>query len=324
MVSPSHQTATLVGTAVTLGVVHVLTGPDHLSAIATLSANVGNSNGMAFWLGIRWGIGHSTGLLVVGTVFIVLSLSSTSGDDDVIEIPDKISSFFESLVGIFMLLLGAYGVRRAWAKRPKTYFFGQGGFRDSAASGGDGLFQNPMAEPSHMQSTTLSQRPSRTEMQTMVSYQQNDEGQVESIQPNDEELEPSNDEIVGQPTTSHCCSCFDRCTQSIPTRAMAFVAGVIHGLAGPGGVLGVIPAVQLHSVRLATLYLFFFCFTSTMTMGIFAALYGTCSSRLAGNSSRARSGQVDDDGDDAGPDDELEMQTTEISHSHTPSSREFW
>ena len=47
----------LIGTG--MGVAHVLS-PDHLSALATLSANGGYA---AFKLGVRWGIGHSTGML---------------------------------------------------------------------------------------------------------------------------------------------------------------------------------------------------------------------------------------------------------------------
>ena len=66
------QTATeqLVVTAVALGIVHVLTGPDHLSALATLcgtnilnnndnnsSSKVGKSSRFEnFLLGIKWGI----------------------------------------------------------------------------------------------------------------------------------------------------------------------------------------------------------------------------------------------------------------------------
>ena len=41
-----------------------------------------------------------------------------------------------------------------------------------------------------------------------------------------------------------------------------------------------IPAIQLHNGRLATLYLFCFCVSSTLTMGAFAVLYGTFSKRL--------------------------------------------
>mmetsp|Transcript_21974 Transcript_21974/g.51735 ORF Transcript_21974/g.51735 Transcript_21974/m.51735 type:complete len:120 (-) Transcript_21974:43-402(-) len=89
---------------------------------------------------------------------------------------------------------------------------------------------------------------------------------------------------------------------------MALGAGIVHGLAGPGGVLGVIPAVQMHDARLASIYLFFFCLTSTLTMGLFASLYGTCSSRLAGPRNA---------GDD-------QVQLDPHSTVETSSARAFW
>ena len=83
-----------------LGIVHVLTGPDHLSAIATLSVNVGDFR--AFWYGIRWGIGHSIGLIVVGSVFIALENihfdqgtiedGSIDNSSRIIEIPENIEN----------------------------------------------------------------------------------------------------------------------------------------------------------------------------------------------------------------------------------------
>ena len=70
-------------------------------------------------------------------------------------------------------------------------------------------------------------------------------------------------------------------TNQISPRTLALCAGIVHGLAGPGGVLGVIPAVQLHDAKLATIYLTCFCCSSTLTMGLFATMYGTCSSALS-------------------------------------------
>eukprot|EP00624_Nannochloropsis_granulata_P002205 evm.model.NODE_21216_length_7636_cov_22.367731.2 len=63
-------------------------------------------------------------------------------------------------------------------------------------------------------------------------------------------------------------------------RIVAFSVGIIHGIAGPGGVLGVLPAARLHSWSKASLYLATFCLTSTLIMGVFAAVYGECTSRL--------------------------------------------
>ncbi|KAK7238650.1 hypothetical protein SO694_00020360 [Aureococcus anophagefferens] len=57
----------LVGTG--MGVAHVLS-PDHLSALATLSANGGAG---AFRLGVRWGVGHSTGMLGMACALLAVT-----------------------------------------------------------------------------------------------------------------------------------------------------------------------------------------------------------------------------------------------------------
>merc|ERR1712154_192147 len=79
------------------GVVHVMTGPDHLSALSTLS--VGKPYKIAFGLGVRWGCGHSFGLLVVAIIFFALGQEINL---------DSIDYYADMLVGIFMILLGIY------------------------------------------------------------------------------------------------------------------------------------------------------------------------------------------------------------------------
>lgn len=56
--------------------------------------------------------------------------------------------------------------------------------------------------------------------------------------------------------------------------------GIVHGIAGPGGILGVLPAVGLHDTTKSVTYLGSFCFTSIATMGVFAAVYGEATGRL--------------------------------------------
>jgi hypothetical protein len=73
-------------------------------------------------------------------------------------------------------------------------------------------------------------------------------------------------------------------SDSFSGRTVAFIVGLIHGVAGPGGILAVIPAMHLHNWRLASIYLFCFCLTSTLTMGIFASIYGFCSKALSSTS----------------------------------------
>jgi hypothetical protein len=92
-------------------------------------------------------------------------------------------------------------------------------------------------------------------------------------------------EFESQDSRSYC-SCLSRMSDRVSAGVAALVMGVIHGLAGPGGVLGVIPAVQLHDWKLAVLYLGTFCFISTLVMGAFATIYGTLSSKMAGSAAR--------------------------------------
>jgi len=78
-----------------------------------------------------------------------------------------------------------------------------------------------------------------------------------------------------------CCSNISIGNDTCTARIVAFLAGIIHGIAGPGGILAVIPAMHLHNWKLACVYLLFFCVSSTFTMGIFATLYGSFSKALS-------------------------------------------
>lgn len=50
------------------GLLHVLSGPDHLAAIAPLAIA---DRARSWWTGIRWGLGHCTGVLGVGLLMLL-------------------------------------------------------------------------------------------------------------------------------------------------------------------------------------------------------------------------------------------------------------
>ena len=109
-------TMELINTGILMGIIHVLTGPDHLSALATLSGtNISNRSSHldGFLLGIRWGLGHSLGILVVGGVLIAVEESSSEW----IGMDDMVSTTLEGFVGVFMLALGTYGLHKAFRNR---------------------------------------------------------------------------------------------------------------------------------------------------------------------------------------------------------------
>ena len=72
--------APVLGLAV--GFLHVLTGPDHLAAIAPLAASERRG---AWRIGVRWGLGHSLGVVALGLVAALLgqrlALDPTSAGD---------------------------------------------------------------------------------------------------------------------------------------------------------------------------------------------------------------------------------------------------
>ena len=82
------------------GLVHVLTGPDHLAAIAPLAAR----QPVRAWIpGLRWGIGHSAGVAVVGVISLLLR--------DLIPVA-LISAWGERFVGVMLVGIGLWAWRR--------------------------------------------------------------------------------------------------------------------------------------------------------------------------------------------------------------------
>jgi hypothetical protein len=88
-------------TGLIAGVIHVGSGPDHLAAIAPLAAR----RPARSWVpGVRWGVGHSSGVGVIGLLSLWLR--------DLLPV-DLLSSWGERLVGVMLLGIGAWALRKA-------------------------------------------------------------------------------------------------------------------------------------------------------------------------------------------------------------------
>lgn len=83
------------------GMAHVVTGPDHLVALLPVAADRPK---VALKLGLRWGLGHGIGVLLLGALGW---LAKTWID------VDGISSISEILVGITLVGMGFWSLRRA-------------------------------------------------------------------------------------------------------------------------------------------------------------------------------------------------------------------
>ena len=87
------------------GLVHVFSGPDHLAAIAPLSVN----DREAAWLsGVRWGLGHASGVIMVGLLSLLLR--------GLLPV-HWLSSWAERLVGVVLIGIGLWGLRKAFSGR---------------------------------------------------------------------------------------------------------------------------------------------------------------------------------------------------------------
>jgi sulfite exporter TauE/SafE len=88
------------------GLVHVFSGPDHLTAVAPLSAI---DRKPASWLaGAKWGAGHAAGVILIGVLLVFFR--------ELLPIA-QISAWSERLVGLVLIAIGIWGLRFALSGR---------------------------------------------------------------------------------------------------------------------------------------------------------------------------------------------------------------
>jgi sulfite exporter TauE/SafE len=84
------------------GLLHVLSGPDHLAAVAPLAVR----QPRRAWLhGFRWGFGHSAGVIIVGILSLLLR--------EVLPL-EGLAAWSERLVGVMLVGIGLWSLRKAF------------------------------------------------------------------------------------------------------------------------------------------------------------------------------------------------------------------
>lgn len=86
------------------GLLHVVLGVDHLAALMPLSHG---KSFKAAWLGFRWGIGHTIGVMIVAIAILILR-DKVSG-----EFFETMGTWGERLVGAMLIGFGIWGIRVA-------------------------------------------------------------------------------------------------------------------------------------------------------------------------------------------------------------------
>ncbi len=117
-----------------LGLRHAL-DPDHVVAVSTIVSEYRNPL-RSFWVGISWGLGHTTTLFVIGIVIIALRLT----------IPDRLALFLEFAVGIMLVALGAQVVYNFQKKKIHQHAHGH---EEDAHIHFHSHAENPAHSPEH-------------------------------------------------------------------------------------------------------------------------------------------------------------------------------
>src|SRR3954463_3212496 len=100
-------------TGVLAGLFHVLSGPDHLAAVAPLAAADRERGWIAGW---TWGIGHASGVIIVAMSAVLLR--------DVLPPVPAISAWSERLVGGALVAIGLWALLRSVRVGPALHVHG--------------------------------------------------------------------------------------------------------------------------------------------------------------------------------------------------------
>ena len=89
-------------TGAAAGLFHVLSGPDHLAAVAPLAVDERKRGWIA---GCTWGVGHASGVVAVAVIAVLLR--------EILPSVDAISAWGERIVGGALIGIGLWALRRS-------------------------------------------------------------------------------------------------------------------------------------------------------------------------------------------------------------------
>ncbi|MAF26859.1 MAG: hydantoin utilization protein A [Gemmatimonadota bacterium] len=189
------------------GSLHVVSGPDHLGALAPMAAG---RPARAVGVGLFWGFGHGTGVVLLGLAGVL--------GRSLIDV-DAVSGWSERIVGVVLVAVGLWAIRRSRTlvvhAHGHKHLHGEGD-----AGGGHEHIHVHLGDTDHARGRKHSHR-----------------------------------------------------------RRAAWGIGVLHGAAGTGHLVGVVPSLALPAGQ-ALVFLSAYLVAATVSMGVFAGLLGSLTARL--------------------------------------------
>jgi len=198
------MTPALAGTIA--GMMHVVSGPDHLVAVAPLAVR---QPVLGLRVGTAWGLGHATGVIGLGLVGVAARTFINVG---------RISAWSEFLVGAVLVGIGIWALTQS-------------------------------------RKVVLHRHP-------------HEHGQGQSSPDHHEHLHVH---VTNEPHTERAHRHHGR---------SAFAVGILHGAAGTGHLLGVVPALALSPGQ-GLIYLFSYGGAAVLAMAAFGALMGSAGHKLS-------------------------------------------
>ncbi len=104
----------IVVTGAVAGLFHVLSGPDHLAAVAPLAVDGRRRGWIAGW---TWGLGHASGVVVVALLGVLMR--------EILPPIDVLSAWSERLVGAALIGIGFWALSRGLRVAPARHQHGE-------------------------------------------------------------------------------------------------------------------------------------------------------------------------------------------------------
>lgn len=217
------------------GLLHVVSGPDHLVAVAPLALK---RPLVGLRVGLTWGVGHASGVILVGLAGVVLRAFT-----DI----ELLSRWAEFVVGFVLIGVGIWAI----SQMRKVV-----------------LHRHPHShESSPPESVASVSDPAGSEPVT----------HREALRSDSEKVLPHAHLHVHDSTERHNAQAHQR-----HHARGSFVVGLVHGAAGTGHLLGVLPSLALPPL-LGAVYLASYGVAAVVAMGAFGTFMGLIGCRLQPN-----------------------------------------
>lgn len=242
-VNESDNLGTISSVGLLLGVVHVLAGADHLSAISLITLNKNMKE--SFIAGTTWGLGHCVGLSIIAAIFFGINEQYSFLENDMSE-ADK-------AVGGLMISLGCYGFYNA----RKTYL----SLENDKSENYDNIHEKAQENDDHVINLDNNIIADNVEYVSNNDIQHYAHDHVHT-----HEIKT----VINVHSHPHIHYYVNKLKS---TKCYSIIVGTIHGVSGTGAVLGILPAVTLNDSKKTSVYLISFFSSSVLSMGAYAVAW---------------------------------------------------